>query len=142
MKNLLISYGQKKRVLEAKSLMLNELRTKRNSVDRNLGISSYDYERMPTHTNKASSSVEDIAIKYLDLELSLEKQINELEYEIAYIDTLLIELSQLHKDLLIYKYAEQQTWEVVAHKANLSVSRCQIHCKQALSFFESITTNI
>ncbi|OON99160.1 MAG: hypothetical protein ATN35_02070 [Epulopiscium sp. Nele67-Bin004] len=141
MKNLMANYGRQKRILDAKTLLLRDLREKRNSVDRHVGISSYDYTRMPNNKTSSVSSVESIAIKYLDLELNLEKQIRELEYDIAYVDSLLIELSPLHRELLISKYADQNTWDVVAHKSNLSVSRCQIHCKQALAFLESITTN-
>ncbi len=136
-KQILQDYGHNKRVLEAKKQMLEQLKDKRNNANRDVGISSYDYERLPSNNmNKPNSLVEHIAIKYLDLELSLEKQIYELEYEILYVDTMLTELNEVWYNIVIYKFVEELTWEQVAYKLNLSISACRYQFQMALTLLE------
>lgn len=126
------SYAECKNRLNSKVAFLNKLKADRAKREREVGITSMNYDVMPAKTNKITSKVEEIATKNIQMELDLEEEIDSLSYYIKRIDLKLVELKEEWKEVLNLKYIEGYTWEYVAKVSGQSESTCRRQAKEAI----------
>ncbi len=127
-------YGRNKERISRKKEILEQLEEKKRD-----GYSiGKDYSALFSGQRSFSSSTENAAIHNVDFKSQINEEILDMELENLWISNLLAELEDLHKEILIKKYAEMHTWDALSYMVGLSVSRCQIHAKRALQILDEL----
>ena len=104
----------------------------KNKVEGETGVTGIRYDVIPAKNNKATSKVEEIAIKNAQLELDLEEKIEALSYYVNRIDMGLDEIKPIWKEVLVVKYLEENTWAYTERKVGLSESTCKRYAKDGI----------
>ena len=132
-KKCLEEYKANKDMLESNIKLLEKLKENRKDrIERETGITGIHYDGVPVKNNNATSKVEEIAIKNIQLEIDLEEKIEALSYYVNRIDMALEEIKPEWKEVLVLKFLEGYTWAYVERKVGLSESTCKRYAKEGI----------
>lgn len=141
---ILERFEGRKENLARKIELLDEIRHRRSSWNRETGLKSAAYDTVPANNNKVTSTVSQIAIKNIDLELELEEEIEYLTYQVDVIQKILIDIKGMNKDLytiVVEKYINQKTWKHIAIDVSITQRSCMRRGDRALKLVQEMLSD-